>query len=295
MTIHMMQRLIVCAVVVVMAGCATTGSSTRQETSLGTIGDEVLTLEEFEDSFAKNNGGWEKSATSSLEERERFLDLLVKFKLKVKEAYNRGLLDDEAIQEELKGYKTSVATSYMLEKELVEPRIREMYERRKAEIRASHILIRVQKDASPEDTLAAYEKAMKAISLVPTTGFDTLAVSYSEDQSVSFNKGDLGYFSSGQMVAPFEDAAFALKEGEYTRFPVRTDFGYHVIKATGRQLYRGGVRVAHILKRFSQSGEDSLAVRDSIWAIYRKLKEGMDFAEASRLFSDDQRDRKSVV
>jgi peptidyl-prolyl cis-trans isomerase SurA len=289
MTIRMMQGMLVFAVVAVLAGCATTGGSARQGTSLGSIGGEVLTLEEFEDSFAKNNGGWEKSVTSSLEERERFLDLLVKFKLKVREAYSRGLLDDPAIQEELKGYNTSVATSYMLEKELVEPQIRGMYERRKAEVHASHILIRLQNEASPNDTLEAYEKAMKVISLVPTIGFDTLAVSYSEDQSVSFNKGDLGFFSAGQMVPPFEDAAFSMKEGEYTRFPARTNFGYHIIKVTGRQPYRGAVRVAHILKRFSQSGEDSLAVRDSIWAIYGKLKDGMDFAEASRLLNDDQR------
>lgn len=289
MTIRMMQGMMVFAVVGVMAGCATTGGSARQGTPLGTIGGEVLTLEEFEDSFAKNNGGWEKSTTSSLEERERFLELLVKFKLKVREAYSRGLLDDPAIQEELKGYNTSVATSYMLEKELVEPQIRGMYERRKGEVRASHILIRLQNEASPNDTVEAYEKAMKVISLVPTIGFDTLAVSYSEDQSVSFNKGDLGYFSAGQMVAPFEDAAFLMKEGEYTRFPVRTNFGYHIIKVTGRQPYRGAVKVAHILKRFSQSAEDSLAIRDSIWAIHRRLKDGMDFAEASRLFNDDQR------
>lgn len=272
-----------------LAGCAASGSGTGSGIRLGTIGDEILTLEQFEDSFAKNNGGWEKSASSSLEERERFLDLLVKFKLKVKEAYNRGLLEDPAIQDELKGYRTSVATSYMLEKEVVEPRIREMHERRKHEVRASHILIRVSENASPEDTLAAYEKAMKVISLVPTVGFDTLAVSYSEDQSVSFNKGDLGYFSSGQMVAPFEDAAFTLREGEYTRLPVRTNFGYHVIKVNGRQPYRGAVKVSHILKRFSETADDSLAVRDSIWAIYQKLKDGMDFAEASRLWSDDQR------
>lgn len=289
MTVRFSPLFPAIALILWMTGCAATGSSTKSGTPLGTIGDDVLTLEEFEDSFAKNNGGWDKSTTSSPEERERFLDLLVKFKLKVKEAYSRGLLDDAAIREELEGYRISVATSYMLEKELVEPRLREMYERKKEEIRASHILIRLPKEAGPSDTLEAYQKAMKVISLVPTVGFDTLAVSYSEDQSVSFNKGDLGYFGVGQMVPPFEDACFALKVGEYSRLPVRTDFGYHIMKVTDRQPYRGAVRVSHILKRFSATGEDSLAVRDSIWAIYRKLKDGMDFAEASRLYNDDQR------
>jgi peptidyl-prolyl cis-trans isomerase SurA len=270
-----------------LVGCSGSNPHGSSTIPLATIGDEILTLEEFENSFAKNNGGWEKATTLPLEERERFLDLLIKFKLKVKEARARNLLNDKEVQDELNSYRISVATSYMIEKELVEPRLREMYERRKEEIRASHILIRVERNANPEDTLAAYEKAMKVISLVPTISFDTLAVTYSEDQSASFNKGDLGYFGAGRMVQEFEDACYAMKTGEYTKIPVRTDFGYHVIKITDRQPYRGAVRVSHILKRFAPSMEDTASVRDSIWLVYRKLKEGLDFAEAVQLYSDD--------
>lgn len=268
--------------VLVLAGCAGSGSAI-----LGKIGDEPLTLEEFEESYAKNNGGWEKATTSTVEDRERFLDLLVKFRLKVKEATDRGLLADSSIKSELEGYRITVATSYMLEKEIVEPKLKELYNRKREEIHASHVLIRLKPEPNPADTMEAYNKAMRVVALVSKYSFDTLAVTYSEDQSASFNKGDLGFFTSGRMVPEFEDACFDLKVGEYTSIPVRTQYGYHIIKVTERQPYKGAVRVSHILRRFSQTLEDTVAVKDSTYLIHRILKGGLNFAQAAKQFSQD--------
>jgi peptidyl-prolyl cis-trans isomerase SurA len=266
---------------VILAGCA--GSSAI----VAKIGNEPLTLREYEESFAKNNGGWEKASTSTMEDREKFLDLLVNFRLKVMEARNRGLMSDSTIRHELEGYEVSVATSYALEKEIVEPKIKEAYNRRKEEVRASQILIKVDPNASPADTLAAYEKAMKVIGLVPTTSFDTLAVHYSDDPSASYNRGDTGFFTSGRMVPEFEAVAYALEVGDYTRVPIRSQYGYHIAKVTGRQPNRGPVRVSHILRRFRDTPQDSTVVKDSVRIIYRLVKGGMDFAQAARKFSED--------
>ena len=266
----------------ILAGCAGSGAAV-----VATIGKESLTLEDFEASYAKNNGGWEKGVAATQEERERFLDLLVKFRLKVTEATERGLLADSAIKSEMDGYKVAVATSYMLEREIVEPKVRELYNRKTEEIHASHILIRVTPDASPADTIAAYEKAMKIIGQIPNNRFDTLAVRYSEDPSSSTNKGDLGYFSSGRMVPEFEDACYQLKPGECTLVPVRSQFGYHIIKVTGRQKSKGSVRVSHVLWRATEVMNDSLGLKDSVWNVYRQLKAGLDFASAAKQYSQD--------
>jgi peptidyl-prolyl cis-trans isomerase SurA len=254
---------------------------------LATIGDEKITLRSFEDNFVKNNGGWDTSAATSFEDRQKFLDLLVKFKLKVKEARAQGLEKDSAIVSEMDSYNTSVAQSYMIEKEVVEPGVQRFYDRKKEEIRASHILFRLQRNATPEDTLMAYIRAMNAIDQIPYTPFDSLATRYSEDRSVKSNYGDLGFFVSDKMVPEFGDACFLLKPGEYTKKPIRTQYGYHVIKVTGRQPNPGSVRVSHILLLFNGSSSDTAAVRDTAWMLYKRLKSGASFKEVMQKYSQD--------
>jgi peptidyl-prolyl cis-trans isomerase SurA len=264
----------------ILAGCSSSSV-------VASIGNEKLSLEEFEETYAKNNGGWDASAKSSLEDRQRFLDLIIKFKLKVQEAKGQGLLQDTSIQNELDTYRLSVAQTYMLEKELVEPHLKDMYQRKLEELRASHILFRLAPNAPPADTAAAYNRALSIIKMIPTESFDSLAVTFSEDPSAAYNKGDLGFFTVSRMVPEFEDACFSLKAGQYTTLPVRTQFGYHVLKLTARQPNPGSARINHILKRFSPDGKDSLVVRDTMRAIYRRLKQGYPFDQAATASSED--------
>lgn len=97
-------------------------------------------------------------------------------------------------------------------------------------VKARHILIALSPDADEKTEKEAKEKALKVSQELKAGGdFAELAKKYSDDPSVKDNGGDLGYFSKGQMVKPFEDAAFALKEGELSE-PVKTQFGFHIIK-----------------------------------------------------------------
>ncbi|RPI05102.1 MAG: hypothetical protein EHM64_07675 [Ignavibacteriae bacterium] len=255
--------------------------------TLATIGDEKITLQEFEENYAKNNGGWDTSAVSSLQDRERFLDLLVKFRLKVKEARAQGMEKDSAIISEMENYNTSVSQSYMLEKEVIDPGVQQMYNRKTEELRTSHIIFRVKPKASPEDTLIAFIRAKNVIEQLPAVPFDTLAVRYSEDPSVKTNYGDLGFFSAGRMVPEFEDAVYAMKVGDYTKTPVRTQFGYHVIKLTDREPNPGSVRISHILMRYNEGLTDTAAVRDTAWMVYRKLKADASFPDMLQKYSQD--------
>lgn len=268
-------------IIIFFVGCGTSSPI------LATIGDEKITLNNFEDDYAKNNGGWDSSAVSSLEDKQRFLDLLVKFKLKVKEARTQGLEKDTAIINEVESYDNSVAQSFMIEKEVIEPGMQQMYDKKKDEVRASHILFRLKPSAAPEDTLMAYFHAMSVIEQIPTVPFDSLASRYSEDQSVKSNYGDLGFFTAGKMVPEFEDACYSIKIGAYTKIPVRSQFGYHVIKVTDRQPNSGTIRLSHILLRFKEGSKDTAAVRDSIWMIYQKLKSGANFSEIVKKYSQD--------
>lgn len=103
------------------------------------------------------------------------------------------------------------------------------------QVRASHILVKVEKDAKPE-VVAEKEKAAKAIVARVKKGeaFDKLAQELSEDPSAKQNSGDLNFFGKGQMVPEFSDAAFKMKKDEISE-PVRSPFGFHVIKLTDRK------------------------------------------------------------
>lgn len=104
------------------------------------------------------------------------------------------------------------------------------------QVRASHILIMVPEDAKPEVVIEK-EKAAQAVLKRVKGGeaFDKVADEVSEDPSAKQNHGDLDFFSKDRMVPEFADAAFKMKEGEVSAEPVRSQYGYHVIKVTGRK------------------------------------------------------------
>jgi peptidyl-prolyl cis-trans isomerase C len=105
-------------------------------------------------------------------------------------------------------------------------------------VRASHILIRVEENADAKTKETARAKAADVLKQLKSgKDFAELAKHYSQDPGSAANGGDLGYFMQGQMVGPFEQAAFALKPGEMSEV-VETPFGFHIIKAADRQAAR---------------------------------------------------------
>jgi peptidyl-prolyl cis-trans isomerase SurA len=255
------------------------------------VGQQKISLAEYENFYTRNSGGWEVGQKSSIEERERFLDLLTNYKLKLQYAYDRNLLNDSDIVNELREYRSTLATTFLIEREITEPGVQKLYERRREEIRAQHILIKTVPDAKPEDTLKAYTKAMDLLKrALAGESFDSLALQNSEDPSAKFNSGDIYYFTGGQMVTPFENAAFTMKKGELLPYPVRSAFGYHVIKVLDRQPSRGSIKVAHIMTRFQKSAADSAdtsAALSRIKSLQDSLQKGWDFHKLAIKLSED--------
>ena len=125
-------------------------------------------------------------------------------------------------------------------KTLVEDKHINKYYEEKAigDIKASHILIKPEAtdDMTEEEKEKAEEKALKTAKdiikkLDKGEKFEDLAKEYSADSSAS-DGGNLGFFNRGEMVSEFEDAAVELEVGKYTKKPVKTQFGYHIILKT---------------------------------------------------------------
>lgn len=155
--------------------------------------------------------------------------------------YN-GIANDKELKNILiKNTKlTSVIDDY-IKKDLTEKEMKKYYEESiYGDISAKHILISFDhaSDASEDEIKAAEEKAKKeAEALVERIkngeDFSALAKEYSKDDASKENGGDLGYFNTGDMVKEFEEAAYALEVNEYTKEPIKTTYGYHIILKTG--------------------------------------------------------------
>ncbi len=266
---------------------ATLGGCGSSNPIVATVGNEKITLQDFENDYAKNNGGWTSGVSSSLADRQHFLDLLVNFRLKVEAAKAQGLLNDSSVLSELNSYQLSVSRTYILEKELIVPHLKEMYDHKLEDLEVAHIFIRMPQNPKPADTVTAYEKAMKVISRIPKVPFDTLAKEYSDDKQTANNGGFIGWLAPGRIPGDMESAIYGLKAGQTSPVPFRSPYGYHIFKVVTREPAKGSLRIRHIMKRFNKEMSDTTAVRDTVWQLYREIKHGASFDSLARLYSDD--------
>ncbi|MBN2728375.1 MAG: peptidylprolyl isomerase [Bacteroidales bacterium] len=260
-----------------------------------TIAGEKVTKSEFLAVYQKNNV---KNESLTKENVDAYLELFINYKLKVREAEALGLDTLTSFTNELSGYRRQLARPYLSNREVTDKLLDEAYERMQYDIRASHILIKVSSNASPVDTMAAYNKAMSIRrQILAGASFDEMARKYSEDPSaqdrpasdnrpaMTGNGGDLGYFTVLNLVYKFENAAYTLNIGEIS-MPVRTPFGYHLIKVVDKKPAIGRVQAAHILIREFEGKEDS--AKALIDEAYAKIEKGEAFEDIVGAYSDDK-------
>jgi peptidyl-prolyl cis-trans isomerase SurA len=254
-----------------------------QAVPLFTVGSKSVYTDEFIYLYRKNHSSKPEDFTD--EKISEYLDLYVKFKLKIAEAQHRGMDTTAAFRKEFNSYKEELKKPYVAESNELDRLTKETYSNLTEEVKVSHILITLKPDAAPADTLAALQKITDIRNkIIAGEEFGKLAWEFSEDPSAKTNDGSLGFFTAMQMVYPFEVAAYKTKVGEISQ-PVRTRFGYHIIKVYDRQPSRGEVEVAHILLR-TGGGNDAKA-KNTIFEIYDQLKGGRQWEELCAEYSED--------
>ena len=254
------------------------------------IDGKPVTKSEFLQIYLKNNN----DPKYDKETMDEYMELFRKFKLKVAEAEALGYDTVPRLKKELEGYRKQLATPYLTDSSMNQIMVKESYDRVSEEIRASHILLRLNPDVIPKDTLLAYNRLIKMRKeIMDGKDFEMVAKgkSGSEDPSVKDNGGDLGYFTAFQMVTPFEDAAYTTPIGEVS-MPIRTKFGYHIIQVVDKRPARGTITAAHIMvTKGDNSGAEeegsSASAKKKIDEIYMRLKNGEDFEGLAKQFSDD--------
>jgi peptidyl-prolyl cis-trans isomerase SurA len=226
------------------------------------------------------------------EKIEEYLQLYINFKLKVEEARHRGLDTTSAFKKEFNQYKEELRRPYLPGNGLTDSLVRLTYERMKEELHVAHILISLKPDATPQDTLNAYNRIVELRErAVSGEKFEELAATFSEDPSAKMNQGDLGYFTALQMVYPFENAAYNTPVGEISQ-PVRTRFGYHILNVYERRPAREEVEVAHIMIRTGEQTDNDVA-KNRIFSVHEQLQAGRDWNELCKEYSEDPGSRES--
>lgn len=253
------------------------------------IGKTEITRAEFERIYRKNNQSLPNE--SDVKSPEDYLELFIDFKLKVTEAVNLKMDTADAFIQELAGYRKELAEPYLTDISYDEKLVYDLYTRMKTEVNASHILFSLPENAASEQEQEVLDKVNRVRDeIMNGLDFNEAAAKYSDDPSAKSNQGNLGYFSAFQMVVPFENAAFTTPKGKVSE-PVRSSFGYHLLKVHNIRENMGEIQVSHIMKMFPQGAADfdKSSLKNEIDSLYQALLGGADFAELARKYSDDKR------
>ena len=213
---------------------------------LARINDEVITLAEFDEQINRTPH-YARVLSKSPEKKREYLDQQITQRLLLDEAKRKGFDKDPEIEKRIEDLKARLITEKVMkeviekEAELTDEDLEKYYEENKdefarpAQVRASHILIDVKPDAEAEQVAEASAKAETVLREVKAGGdFAELAKKYSGGPT-SRRGGDLGYFSKGRMAPEFDEAVFALANIDDVSDIVKTQFGFHIIKLTGKK------------------------------------------------------------
>lgn len=254
---------------------------------LAKAGSEEITFAQLQEAYKKNM----IRKDSSLLEVPRdsvydFLNMYINYRLKVQEAVSRGLAKDSAVLSDIHENRTALAPAYLLEKRLTEPSVEQLLKRRQRELKIAVILIGLQQ-AADADTTDAYRKASAVLKMIKGgADFATVARDSSDDDQSRTNGGEIPYITGGMILREVEDAAYSLKPGQVYPQPLRTKYGYFIVKLL-KDEPRQRVRGSHILIGTTVERDSTAAYRvaDSLRQL---LRNGADFATLAREHSDDK-------
>lgn len=250
-----------------------------------TIHDREITMGEFERYYKKN-----ASAVGSRQPADEYIEHFINFKLKVIEAEELGYDTAESFIKEFSEYREQLARPYLTQKMDMEDLLREAYERSQTDLHVSHIIIPCNLEAPPADTAAAYEMALATRKhILNGNDFDAVAKSMADDTTSSAYGSDLGFITVFGLIYPLETAAYNTETGEVSQ-PVRTDYGYHLIKVKKRRHSPGYIKVAHIMvfAPDTMTEKQQALAEWKIRAVHDSLVAGYPFEKLARLNSDDK-------
>lgn len=260
--------------------------SSSEQTVVAKYGQDEITYTELKDAFYNNLSESEKSKADSTEDIKEFLPLYVNYKMKLRDAKVRGFDHDPVVQKEIDDYTKTVGIPYIEEKYIIEPGLKDFYEKRKIEKRIKHILIRTDSISTEE----AVDKANEILTRIKNgENFEKLAYENTDDDFSRADSGDVYWLTAGQTVPEFDDAMYTTNKGEVYPNPIQTKYGVHILKVVDEQPRKYQIKARHILASFRQgTGLDTNAAFEKIKEVQERLNEGQAFYDLAIKYSDDE-------
>lgn len=246
------------------------------------VNGEDVSVKEFERMYKKSNPDGDFSEESI----KNYLELYIKYKLKLKEAEAKGYYKKPEVLREIAMYEEKLIQNEF-DKEMMNELLAEVKTRMQEELCARHILIYLRRKPTPEDTLIAYNWSMRVRErLLNGASFEKQAKKESADIDTKFNGGDLGCFTALQLSSyDLENALYNMRKGEIS-MPIRTKAGYHLIQLDDRRPTKGLVKASQLFVRANktQKEEQNQEAKILIHQAYAKLNSGEKFNDVSADF-----------
>jgi peptidyl-prolyl cis-trans isomerase SurA len=263
--------------------CVTSHSFYGQ--TLVSYGKQTISREEFLKAFRKNNANIKATEKAYRD----YLDLYIRYKLKVQAAKDMKLDTLAGQITDLKNFKSQIVDQYITDEISLSQMAKEAFIRSQRDLRISYIFVAATKNATPADTAKAWQKIQDAYkALKNNRDFGETALQFSEDPNVKENRGDLGYVTVFDLPYAMETVAYNTAPGKFSSV-FRTNGGYIILKTTSQRPAEGVITVAQILIIFPYQAkeEEKLSTKNRADSIYLALKNGADFASMAKKFSGD--------
>jgi len=252
---------------------------------LFTYGNHAVSKDEFLRAYNKN-----KTAAVSKEQAVRdYLDLYIKFKLKVQAAKDIHLDTLPSLQADLQNFRTQIEESYLKDEKEVDALVNEAFSRSTKDIHTQHFYVSINDKLPPEDTLKLYKAINEAYEELNKGGTDyDKILSAIKEKTAPVNRNDLGMITVFTLPYEFENIIYSLRPGQVSK-PYRSKKGWHIFKNAGERPALGKIKIAQILFAVPAG---NIVMRDRVKelsdSVYKALQSGADFGEMAKMFSNDK-------
>ena len=253
--------------------------------TLFTYGSNAVSKDEFLRAYNKNK----TAVTDKSKALRDYLDLFIKFKLKVKAATDMHLDTLSTLKSDLQNFRSQIEEGYLTDDQEVSRLVQEAFIRSQKDIHILHLFIPVPTDAKGADSIKyskaaqdAYAAAMQQKSFAQIS--DDLKKS-----SVKADWADAGFITVFTLPYNYENIVYQLKPGEISK-PFSSKNGYHLFKNVEERKAAGKIKIAQILISVPVNSTEieKLQAKKLADSVYQALKSGADFAEMARNVSNDK-------